>query len=71
MLDPDALQAHTQVVLVWLGRPRIWAIFFGVIGVILLIEGDVTARIIGSVMVLFVLVWMILLARDRFAGPSR
>ena len=73
MLDPDAFRAYTQVVLVWwdwLDRLRIWGIL-GVIGAILLVEGDFTARIIGSVMVVSVLVSIILRARHRFASPSR
>ena len=51
--SPPRSRAYTQVVLVWLewfDRLRLWALL-GVIGVILLVEGDVTARIIGSVMV--------------------
>ena len=41
------------------------------IGVILLVEGDATARIIASVMVVFVLVSIIFRVRHRFASPSR
>jgi hypothetical protein len=47
-----------------------WALI-GVIGVILLVEGDVTARIIGSVLVGFDLVAIIRRARHRFTSPSR
>ena len=46
----------------WLERLQAWA-WLGIIGVILLIEGDLTARIIGSVMVAALVAWVILLAR--------
>jgi uncharacterized membrane protein YiaA len=46
----------------WLDRLKVWA-FLGVIGVILLIVGDLTARIIGSLMVAALVAWVIVLAR--------
>ena len=54
----------------WFDRLRIWAII-GVIGVILLIEGDVTARIIGSVMVMLLLGSTIIRSRHRVARSSQ
>jgi hypothetical protein len=53
----------------WFDRLRMWALL-GVIGVILLVEGDITAQIIGSVLVAFVLGWIVLRARHRFANHS-
>jgi hypothetical protein len=46
-----------------------WALL-GVIGVILLVEGDITAQVIGSVLVAFVLGWIVLRTRHRFANHS-
>jgi hypothetical protein len=54
----------------WFDRLRLW-VLVGIIGIILLVEGDVTARIIGSVMVALVLGSIILRARHRFANHSQ
>ena len=48
----------------WFDRLRIIALV-GVLGVILLVEGDVTARIIGTVMLVVLLVWVVVLLRRR------
>jgi hypothetical protein len=69
VLRPDGLPSLDSVRARVFNWPK-WALI-GVIGVILLVEGDVTARIIGSVLVGFDLVAIIRRARHRFTSPSR
>jgi hypothetical protein len=67
--------AYTQVVLAWLDWLD-WldwlkvVVIVGVIDVLLLVEGDAMARIIGIVILVLLVASIVVRFRRRFANPS-
>ena len=72
MLSTGGQPAYTQAVLGWLEWLD-WlkvVVILGVIDVLLLLEGDATARIIGIVILVLLVASIIVRFRRRFANPS-
>jgi len=66
---PGSQPAYTQVVLEWLDWLKV-VVIVGVIDVLLLVEGDAMARIIGIVVLVLLVPSIIVRFRRRFASPS-